>query len=161
MFCGIPFWCNLYQKSFYTIRSFLWSLTISIVQDAEVLLQSNVSKVVDFLIFQYFHFYPSNFVCYFAIKWSIFDLNGRFFDENMIEFNEEHAGMLIFGFQDCFARIVIFTSLFWGIFTTKIFFVKKILWRRPRYPFQWLILPLYAYIKDVSTGVFNRNRFRC
>ena len=130
-----------------------------LVQDAEVLLQSNVSKVVDLLIFQNFHFHPSNFVCYFAIKRSIFDLNGRFFDENMIEFNGEHVGMLIFGIQSCLARVVIFTPLFWGVFTPKIFFVKKILWRRPRHPFQQLILLLYTYIKARATGVFNQNQF--
>ena len=132
-----------------------------LVQDAEVLLQSNVSKVVDLLIFQTFHFHPSYFVCYFAIKWSIFDLNGRFFDENMIEFDGEHVGMLSFGIQNCLGRIVIFTPLFWGVFTPKIFLSMEILWRKARHPFQWLILLLYAYIKDVSTGVFNRNWFRC
>ena len=85
------------------------------------------SQLVDLLIFKKFHFHPSKFVCYFAIKRSIFDLNGRFFDENMIEFNGEHVGMLIFGIQNCLARIVICIPLFWGIFTTKLFFVKEIL----------------------------------
>ena len=83
-----------------------------LVQDAEVSLQSNVSKVVDLLIFQNFHFHPSNFVCYFAIKWSIFDLNGQFFDENMIEFDGEHVGMLSFGIENYLGRIVIFTPCF-------------------------------------------------
>ena len=54
-----------------------------------------------------------------------------------------------------------FYPLFWGIFTPKIFFVKKILWKRPRYPSQLLILILHAYIKDISMSVFNRKRFRC
>ena len=80
-----------------------------LVQDPEVSLQSNVIEVLYLFIFQSFHFHPTKFVCYFAIKWSIFDLNGRFFDENMIEFNVEHVGILIFGIQSCLARIEIFT----------------------------------------------------
>ena len=160
MFCGIPFWCNLYQKSFYWIRSFLWSLTISTRTRRRSFVTIEREQGCWFIDFpNLIHFHSSNFVCYFAIKWSIFDLNGRFFDENMIEFNGEHVGMLNFGTQNCLGRIEMFTPLFWGVFTPKIFFVKKILWRRPRHPFQWLILLLYAYIKDVSTGVFNRNWF--
>ena len=76
-----------------------------LVQDPKVSLQSNVIEVLYFFIFQSFHFHPTNFVCYHAIKWSIFDLKGRFFDENMIEFNEEHVGMLRFAIHislDCF-----------------------------------------------------------
>ena len=71
-------------------------------------------EVLYFFIFQSFHFHPTNFVCYHAIKWSIFDLKGRFFDENMIEFNEEHVGMLRFAIHislDCFQ---ISTPLFFG-----------------------------------------------
>ena len=74
-------------------------------------------EVLYLFIFQSFHFHPTKFVCYFAIKWSIFDLNGRFFDENMIEFNGEHVGMIIFGIQSCLARIVIFTPVFGYIYT--------------------------------------------
>ena len=118
-------------------------------------------KVVCLYIFQNFHFHPNNFVYYYAIKWSIFDLKGQFFNENMIELNGEHVGMLGFGIENCLGRIVIFTPLFWGIFTPKIFFVKKMLWRKPRHEFQRLILILHAYIKDISMSVFNRKRFRC
>ena len=76
-----------------------------LIRNPKVLLQSNVIEVLYFLIFQSFHFHPTNFVCYHAIKWSIFDLKGRFFDENMIEFNGEHVSMLHFAIQislDCF-----------------------------------------------------------
>ena len=70
-------------------------------------------EVLYLFIFQSFHFHPTNFVCYHAIKWSIFDLKGRFFDENMIEFNGEHVGMLCFAIQislDCFQISTLFFS---------------------------------------------------
>ena len=92
-----------------------------LVQDAEVSLQSNASKVVDLFIFQNFHFHPSNFVCYFAIKWSIFNLKGRFFDENMTEFNGEHVGMLYCAIRICLECFQISTPLFLGRFYAKIF----------------------------------------
>ena len=72
------------------------------IQDPEVSLQSNVIEVLYLFIFQSFHFHPTKFVCYFAIKWSIFDLKGRFFDENMVEFDGEHVGMLCCAIQICF-----------------------------------------------------------
>ena len=84
-----------------------------LVQDAEVLLQSKVSKVVDLLIFQTFHFHPNHFVCYFAIKWSIFDLKGRFFDENMIDFNREHVRMLYCAIRNCFGCYIVDFSCFY------------------------------------------------
>ena len=42
----------------------------------EVSFQSNAIKVVHLFI-QSFHFHPNHFVCYYAIKGSIFDLKGR------------------------------------------------------------------------------------
>ena len=160
MFCGIPFWCNLYQKASIKSVLFCEAWRYQLVQDPEVLLQSNVIQVLYLIISQSFHFHPTKFVCYFAIKWSIFDLNGRFFDENMIEFNGEHVGMLGFGIKNYLGRIVIFTLLFWGVFTPKIFIVKELIWRKPKHKLQQLIPILHEYIKDISTGVFNRKWFR-
>ena len=51
-------------------------------------------EIIYLFIVQNFHFHPNHIFCYYAIKWSIFDLKGRFFDENTIEFNGEHVGML-------------------------------------------------------------------
>ena len=139
----------------------MWSLTISTCTRPQSIVTIKYDLVAStFNYFWNFHFHPNNFVCYYAIKWSIIDLKGQFFDENMIELNGEHVGMLGFDIENCLGRIVIFTPLFWGIFTPKIFFVKKILWKRPRYPFQWLILIFHAYIKDISMSVFNRKWYR-
>ena len=76
-------------------------------------------EVLYLFIFQSFHLHPTKCVCYFAIKWSTFDLKRQFFDENMIEFNGEHVGVLIFGIQNCLAKIVSFTPLGY-IYTQKL-----------------------------------------
>ena len=81
-----------------------------------------MSKVVHLYIFQHFHFHPTNFVCYFVIKWStIFDLKGLFFDKNMIEFNGEHVGMLCVAIQISLEGFQVSTPLFLGGFYAKIF----------------------------------------
>ena len=45
----------------------------------------------------------------------------------MIKFNGEHFGILSFAIQNCLARIVIFTPLFWDVITPIVFLGMEML----------------------------------
>ena len=94
-----------------------------------------------------------------AIKWSIFDLKGRFFDENMIEFNVEHVGILIFGIQSCLARIAIFTPPVLGCIYNQNLLRQENTMKEAKVSFP-VIDPASLYIYKGPSRVFNWKQFR-
>ena len=107
------------KKAFIQSVLFCVAWRYQLVQDPKVWLKSNLIKLVYLFIFQKFHFQTNNFVSYYAIKRSMFDLKWYFLHESSIEFDGEHVGMLCSAIRNCLEIIPIFTPCFGVYLHTK------------------------------------------
>ena len=135
VFCGIPFWCNLYQKSFYSIRSFLWSLTISTRTRPRSFVTIECDWGSLYICFPKFSFSPYEICLLFCHKivniW--FKRTVLWWKHDGIQWRTRRYAHLWHPELSC--KNCNFTPQFWGVFTAKIFLGMERLWMDHRRAF--------------------------
>ena len=138
----------------------MWSLTISTCTRPQSIVTIKYDLASSFNYFWNFHFHPNNFVCYYAIKWSIFHLKRQILHGRNIEFDGNNIGILCFAIPPFGSVLGVFKNLppILGRFYAKQFTQGQ------HQNDSWFLIDdpsiIHTWGSNISTGPYNWNQFR-